>query len=69
MGRNAFGSILNPENKKVSPSCSALQTSSGMATSANDKAETLNNYFESILTVEDTQNLPDIIFTSTNAGH
>ena len=31
-----------------------------MATTANDKAETLNNYFKSIFTVEDTQNLPEM---------
>ena len=29
-----------------------------MATTANDKAETLINYFESIFTVEDTPEMP-----------
>ena len=46
--------------KQESTTISALQTSSGMATTANDKAETLNNYFKSIFTVEDTQNLPEM---------
>ena len=48
-------SILNPENNCTI--ISALQTSSGMATTACDKAETLNTY---IFTAEDTQNLPNV---------
>ena len=51
-------SILNPENNCTI--ISTLQTSSGMATTASDKAETLNKYFNSIFTAEDTQNLPDM---------
>jgi len=59
-GNKCFWQYIK-SRKQESTTISAFQTSSGMATTASDKAEILNNYFKSIFTVQDTKNLPEIL--------
>lgn len=48
------------ERAKSNAGISALKTGNGFAVSDDEKAETLNKFFSSVFTLEDTSNIPDL---------